>query len=176
MPEGKIGSAIYSPCNRYRYRLDRRYTESPKRILNAIMLNPSTADANSDDPTVSRCQVRARAWGFDALIVTNIFAWRATDPSELYSKTLRWRLRDDLMHFPVGSENDHHIRAAAEESDMILCAWGNHGKLDNRSSVVRGILRSVATDRLHYLKMTGENEPSHPLYLDYSLPPIPWTL
>src|SRR5579859_2539321 len=70
-----IRSATFSPCRRYRYRLERVLGPGP--VLQVIGLNPSTADEVADDPTVRRCKGFARHWGFGRLILTNLFGLRA---------------------------------------------------------------------------------------------------
>src|SRR6266851_4756596 len=113
-------SADISPCGVYRYSLTRWWGEG--LIWNFIMLNPSTADATRDDPTIRRCIFRAQAGGAGALIVTNLFALRATHPLSLRTA------RD-----PVGPVNNDHIVFEARLSDTLICAWGNQGKLYGRS-------------------------------------------
>ena len=100
----------------------------------------------------------AEAWGYGALIVTNVFGWRSTDPRALRS------VRD-----PVGSENDAAIVRAARASDLVVCAWGNHGT--ERSEQIRRLLRGIP---LHVLQLTGSGQPGHPLYLKKSLRAKPW--
>jgi hypothetical protein len=122
------------------------------------MLNPSTADEAKLDPTCARARAYAEAWGYGALIVTNVFGWRSTDP-----KALR-RARD-----PIGEGNDAAIVRAASESDLVVCAWGNHGI--DRSQHIRKLLGGI---RLHVLKVTGAGQPGHPLYLRKSLTAKLW--
>src|SRR5579862_6928056 len=110
--------ATFSPCGKYRYLLWRHFTgDAIGRMLNMVLLNPSTATAEVNDPTVSRCCERAKSWGFDSLFVTNIFAWRSTNPSVL----------TDLQD-PVGPENDDVLVSSAKSAAMVVCGWGNHGK------------------------------------------------
>jgi hypothetical protein len=150
--------AQFSRCRRWRYLLWRRWAEGP--AANFLMLNPSTADEVSLDPTCARARAYAEAWGFGALIVTNIFGWRATDPAALR------RVRD-----PVGSGNDAAIVRAASEASLVVCAWGNHGLQQSRSQEVK---RLLADRKLHVLKLNGSGEPAHPLYLRGSLRAKPW--
>lgn len=89
-------SAVISEDGLYRYRLDRRWGYGPRVAW--IMLNPSTADSEAEDATSRRVQAFSRRWGFSALTVVNLYAWRATDPTDL------WTAQD-----PVGPENDRHI-------------------------------------------------------------------
>lgn len=124
------------------------------------MLNPSTADEVANDPTVERCERRARMWGYRRLIVTNLFAFRATDPRDMKAAI-----------DPVGAENDAAILAAAEVSDLVLCAWGTHGNHLRRADRVRALLDSQRV-RLKCLRMAKGGAPCHPLYLPYELEPI----
>ena len=150
--------ALFSPCRRWRYLLWRRWARGA--AANFLMLNPSTADEVKLDPTCARARAYAEAWGFGALIVTNIFGWRATDPGALR------RVRD-----PVGSGNDAAIVRAARESALVVCAWGNHGAHQERSTAVRELLESR---ELHVLRLNGSGEPAHPLYLRGSLRARRW--
>lgn len=155
-------SARFSECRQYRYELRRIWDDGP--LVNFIMLNPSTADEVANDPTVERQCRRVRRWGkgHGGIIVTNIFAWRSTDPDALYT-----------LEDPIGPENDTHIVEAAHESQIVICAWGGtHGGLHGRGEAVRKRLSIFTT--LHYLKMCDNGHPGHPLYLPYSLKPQVW--
>lgn len=160
----KHGGAVFSPCRLYRYHLWRRW-DHDRSAVNFIMLNPSTADASNNDPTVERCERRAVQMGYGKLIVTNLFAFRSTDPAIL-----------NKLDDPVGLENDAAIIEAASEAALVICAWGNHGGILNRSAQVLAILRSrteLAT-KLRCLKIAKTGQPYHPLYLPYDLQPIPF--
>ena len=148
--------AQFSPDGVYRYWLEIRWGNG--RAINFLMLNPSTADEQRNDPTVERCERRARMWCYPAVIITNLFAVRATDP------------KDMLAHQnPRGRDNDRWIVQAYAESIMTIAAWGAHGKHLQRSRRVRqDVLGGMP---LKCLKYTG-GEPWHPLYLPYSLEPI----
>jgi hypothetical protein len=154
--------AEFSRCRRWRYLLWRRWDEA-KPAANFLMLNPSTADEVKLDPSCTRARVYAERWGFGALIVTNIFGWRATDPEEMKS------VRD-----PVGRGNDAAILRAAREAAIVVCAWGNHGLHLGRSSKVLEFLKSNAVELsfLRINKTTGQ--PAHPLYLPGTLEPVRW--
>jgi hypothetical protein len=128
-------------------------------VANFLMLNPSTADEVKLDPSCTRARLYAERWGYGALIVTNLFGWRATDPDDMKAA------RD-----PVGRGNDRAILAAAAEAAIVVCAWGNHGAHRARSARVRELLRGRA---LHMLRMNGSGEPAHPLYLPARLAPSP---
>jgi hypothetical protein len=154
--------AVFSECRRWRYLLWRRWDAS-KPAANFLMLNPSTADEHKLDPTCARARDYAERWGYGALIVTNVFALRSTDPGKL-------KTTED----PVGPGNDAAIVRAAKEAAVVVCAWGNHGLLLRRSSEVRAILRKNRIS-LHTLRLNANGEPAHPLYLPASLKPENWS-
>jgi hypothetical protein len=153
--------AVFSSCRRWRYLLWRRWDETGP-AANFLMLNPSTADELQLDPSCTRARNYAEAWGFGSLIVTNLFGWRATDPGEMKSA------RD-----PVGRGNDAAILRAAKQAAVVVCAWGNHGLHNERSSHVLQRLKKSGV-KLSYLKLNACGEPAHPLYLKGSLKPTPW--
>ncbi len=153
--------AVYSDCERYRYALTRIWDEVGSRVL-FVMLNPSTATEIRNDPTVERCERRARALGFGAFRVCNIFAWRATDPREM-------RAADD----PVGPENDAAILEGADWADRIICAWGTHGAHLDRGPAVERLLRGTGRP-LYHLGLTRAGHPKHPLYIGYATKPMAW--
>jgi hypothetical protein len=125
------------------------------------MLNPSKADAEADDPTIRRCLRFARDLGFGSIDVTNLFAWRATDPGELA------RASD-----AVGPENDRHILEAAGAAGMVVCAWGAFPAARPRAGAVVRLLRSASV-KLHVLGWTTTpGVPRHPLFLPASARPI----
>src|SRR5262245_54865930 len=126
------------------------------------MLNPSTADEVKLDPSCTRARLYAERWGFGALIVTNLFSWRATDPGDMKAA------KD-----PVGVGNDRAILHAARNSALVVCAWGNHGAHLGRSRRVLEVLRRKQVG-LHALRLNGNGEPAHPLYLPGSLEPKKW--
>lgn len=152
--------AVFSRCRRWRYLLWRCWDEA-KPAANFLMLNPSTADEVKLDPSCTRARRYAERWGYGALIVTNLFGWRATDPDDMKAA------RD-----PVGRGNDRAILAAAREAAIVVCAWGNHGAHLARSMHVRKLLEGT---RLHVLRMNDGGEPAHPLYLPGSLAPMRWS-
>ncbi len=155
--------ATYSPCGRYRYTLWRQWNDVPSpRTLVFICLNPSTATAEFNDPTVSRLEERARRLGYDRLVVLNVFAWRSTDPHVLPD-----------LHDPIGPDNDEAILRETASAAMVICAWGNHAKLGNRSAYVESLLRRAGT-QIYYLVMNGTGIPAHPLYKSYDLLPKLW--
>jgi hypothetical protein len=153
---------------RYRYRLDRWWEGGEGRVC-WIMLNPSTADATQDDPTIRRCITFSKAWGYASLVVVNLFALRATDPKAL--RLPAGAFQDEYLSI-IGPENDDTILAAEAESQRVVAAWGNHGSLHGRGADVREMLR---TQPLH-LGLTKTGEPRHPLYAraDTQLARLAW--
>jgi len=153
--------ATFSPCRRWRYLLWRRWDEA-KPVANFLMLNPSTADEHKLDPTCARARDYAERWGYGALIVTNIFAFRNTNPRHMKAA------KD-----PVGPGNDAAIVKAAKASALVVCAWGNHGVYEDRSKKILKIL-SKNKIALHALRINANGEPAHPLYLPGRLEAISW--
>ena len=151
-------TAIFSPCRKWRYTLERRWGGGTTAAF--ILLNPSTADETQDDPTIRRCIGYAKAWGHGSLIVGNIFALRSTDPKALYSA-------DD----PVGPDNDGYLNGIADMASVVVCGWGTHGGFRGRGSEV---LRMLEAFRPTYLKLTKGGLPCHPLYLKSDLAPQEW--
>jgi len=154
-------TAIYSDCERYRYSLTRVWDPAGQRVM-FVMLNPSTATEVQNDPTVERCERRARALGYGSFQVTNIFAWRDTDPKKM-------RAASD----PVGPENDAAILKGAGWADDIVAAWGTHGAHLDRGTAVEALLRG-ADQPLYHLGLSQAGHPKHPLYISYAQRPIPW--
>lgn len=147
-------SALLSPCGTYRYWLSRVWDESLPACA-FIMLNPSTADAEKDDPTIRRCIGFAESWGYGALNVYNLFALRSTKPQVLYAHS-----------DPVGPDNDAHL-SQIPESACVVAAWGNHGDFRSRSFSVRRMFKG----RLKNLGLSLQGQPLHPLYLPAYLKP-----
>ncbi|MEL7088194.1 MAG: DUF1643 domain-containing protein [Planctomycetota bacterium] len=156
--DGRLSTAFYSECLNYRYALTRAWGAGPK--LTYIMLNPSKASEVENDPTVHRCERRARALGYSAFRVCNLFAWCETDPAKLKKATA-----------PIGPENDVALLAAAKWSDAILCGWGNHGAHMARGTAVLDLLKG---QRLQHLGLTKLGHPRHPLYVAYAQQPESW--
>lgn len=163
-------TAVFSPCRRYRYRLERNGIGVPLfdkgRTVTFVMLNPSTADETQNDPTVRRCIGFAQREGASRLIVVNLFALRSTDPSALLA---------DMMADPVGCDNDDAILQAMNDADLVVAAWGAHG-------AVRAFQRDVAAEtlslicgrKLQCLGTTKAGAPRHPLYVAADTPLAPW--
>jgi hypothetical protein len=154
-------SARLSADGVYRYEL-RRIWEPSWQTVGWIMLNPSTADASIDDPTIRRCVGFARAWGYGGIVVRNLFALRATDPRSL-------RHHAD----PIGPENDHCLRDGVEHDGITICAWGAHGVLRDRGERIREAFTESGAV-LYHLGLTKAGAPRHPLYLPRTATPIEW--
>lgn len=148
--------AVFSDCERYRYVLRIKWDRGP--VVNFVMLNPSTADEVKSDPTIDKCQKRALALGYGGLVVTNLFALRATDPKVMLA---------DVE--PVGPENDQHILREAMDALGIVCAWGQDGNHQGRADFVYRCLAKMGEHKLSALRVSAE--PWHPLYLPMSLKP-----
>ncbi|MBY5933209.1 DUF1643 domain-containing protein [Tateyamaria omphalii] len=154
-------TAIYSDCERYRYSLTRVWDDSGRRV-NFVMLNPSTATEIQNDPTVERCERRARTLGYGSFAVTNIFAWRDTDPRAM-------RAAQD----PIGPDNDAAIHERAQWANDVIAAWGTHGEHMERGPAVATLLQGVERPLFH-LGLSKAGHPKHPLYLPYAQQPEPW--
>jgi hypothetical protein len=156
-----IGTAQFSRCGRYRYTLERSWTLSQAGYVLFVGLNPSTADAQTDDPTVRRMGQFARDWGFGRMTVCNLFAFRATDPRVLK------RARD-----PVGPANIRVLRAQARRAALIVACWGNHGQWQKQAALALPLFIEGRQPLLCF-GVTRLGEPKHPLYLRRSLAPVP---
>lgn len=176
-------SAHLSACGKYRYQLDREWRGvapnenwrwfgakdggghelgEPKACL-FVMLNPSTADANVDDPTIRRCVGFAKRFKFDLLQVVNLFAYRATDPQEVLKMTGDGD--------PIGPENQDFIEDCAGRAGLIICAWGAHGGHIDQDETALGWLG----DRPKFaLGLSKDGHPRHPLYLKSDAALIPF--
>ena len=144
--------AVISPCGMYRYRLSRTWGEAKAAAF--IMLNPSTADASEDDPTIRRCIGFAKSWGGGGLVVVNLFAFRATSPKDLIKAA-----------DPIGPGNHDYIFEAVYSQDIAVCAWGTKGDFMNQNNEVVRYIRSGSDVPLACLGVTKDGHPRHPLYL-----------
>lgn len=146
---------VFSPCRTYRYTLWREWIGGSGYAM-FVGLNPSTADETMDDPTIRRCIAFAKAWGYAGICMTNLFAFRATDPRIMKSAV-----------DPVGPENNRYLIELSERAGVVVAAWGAHGVHLSRDLAVKAMLPS-----LHYLRLTKGGHPGHPLYLPGTLEPI----
>lgn len=159
-----MGTAEFSPCGLYRYRLTRdlpmMLAERDRCTALFVMLNPSTADATTDDRTVGRCTSFARRIGCTRLVVCNLYAYRATRPADM-------RLAEQIGGVDiVGPENDEWIRREAFKAAVVVAAWGANAE-PGRATDVLGLLRRHGQfpRKVHALGVTADGQPCHPLYL-----------
>lgn len=150
-------SAVISDCGTYRYFLLR----GEQNQLPFIMLNPSTADDKLDDPTIRRCISFAKSFGYDGIVVLNLYALRATNPKELWT-------HDD----PVGPDNDLWLTGNSFHHREVVCAWGANAKPD-RVKQVADMLTGLGV-KLKCLGTTKAGAPRHPLYVKGDTPLIDW--
>lgn len=149
--------AVFSADRKYRYLLRRRWGAGP--AVGFILLNPSTADETQDDPTIRRCIGFAKNWGYGGLTLGNLFAYRATKPEDMKAQA-----------DPVGPQNDHYLETFYNEARGVVCGWGAHGSHMARGEAVRLLMRNRVT--LMALRLNGDGQPAHPLYLPATLKPF----
>lgn len=159
-------TAEISKCGRYRYHLA-RWWEYNKPSVTFIMLNPSTADANVDDPTIKRCIKFAQRWGCGGIQVVNLFALRTPSPDVMKASAA-----------PEGIFNPQSILNAAQTSAWVICAWGNHGAHRGQAERVMKILQGHGV-KTYCLGTTDSGQPKHPLsrgkgFIPYDFKPIPY--
>ncbi|MCJ8299621.1 MAG: DUF1643 domain-containing protein [Pseudomonadales bacterium] len=148
-------AAEFSACRKYRYVLWRTWDETLPLVM-IIGLNPSTADAVNNDPTITRCINFAKTWGYGGLCMTNLFAYRATDPQVMKAQTE-----------PIGVDNDFWLKKLAKDADKVIAAWGNNGSYLNRSASVSNMFSN-----LYCIGVNKSGEPEHPLYIKADRRPI----
>ncbi len=156
-----MNDAYISECQKYRYSLTRIWDDSKDSIM-FVMLNPSIADSEVNDRTITKCINFAKSWGYGGMYVCNLFSYRSTDPYELLN-----------VSNPVGDENGRVIQEMAEKVNLIICGWGKDkiiNKLFKDSSPYKELL--FAKSKLHYLRINKPGNPSHLLYLPNNLTPI----
>lgn len=169
-------SAEVSVCGRFRWWLRRSWTfHSPmfghqrgRGVCCFVMLNPSTADASEDDPTIRRCIDFAMGWGFDSLSVRNLFPFRATDPQQLR--------RESRLTICGGSRGRTELLTALT-ADLVVMAWGVNGSLHDRDREFRDLVQeSFSLVPIWCLGTTKSGHPRHPLYVSASqrLEPYRW--
>ena len=157
----------------HRYVL-RRAWMGDSGVVNFIMLNPSTADDVFDDATIRRCVGFAKRWGFSGLVVTNLFAYRATQPRDLNALMTT----SDGITLAIGVENNTHLEREASSAKMIVCAWGdNCDVLPHRDLDVIGSLRNPTATRgeslaLYCIRRTKKGNPAHPVREPYTDAPV----
>jgi hypothetical protein len=158
---------ILSDCGSYRYRLWREWDRS-RPTLAFLMLNPSTADHLTDDPTITRCMSRAMTDNFGRIEVANLFPLRATDPAELLSHP-----------DPLGTMRtaDDAVLDAIDRATIVICAWGSHPAAAERAVEVLHLLRMCGMrNKFFHLGLNKDGSPKHPLYIAASTRPKPFAL
>lgn len=154
-------NAVISPCGKYRYMLSRRWGTRSGLVV-WIMLNPSTADANVDDPTIRRCMKFTERFEYEAMMVVNLYAFRSPDPRQL-------RQQSD----PVGPNNYYWVRDVCEDGALLVAAWGSLKKLPAYMGTILEMLDGRG-QTLNCLGITKNGSPRHPLYLKSDARLIPW--
>lgn len=150
-----VYGAELSACRRYRFKLWRHFGLAAPDLLTFCMLNPSTADASEDDPTVRRCMGFAKDFGFGGIMIVNLYAIRSKSPKAIKAAS-----------DPIGIENDGWIFEVAHEAKQVVCAWG--GDADPvRAAHVTNIIRRAGADT-SCLGVNNDGSPKHPLYLKRS--------
>ena len=150
-------TATFSKCKKYRYELWRIWGK-PQPFVLFVCLNPSIADHNQDSPTSKRCINFAQDWGYNALCMVNLFAFKSQDPKNLLN-----------VSDPVGPDNDTWILNLSSKADLVVIAWGNKGKLNKRDEQIISLLSEP-----HYLDLNKNGCPRHPLYIPKDVMPKKW--
>lgn len=153
--------AIFDMAHQYRYLLWRRWSDTAP-MLGFCMLNPSKADAGSEDATSTRCNNRAISLGFGGVLICNLFAYRATDPVDM-------KTRAD----PVGRHNDAALEMAFASTRTMIAAWGTHGEHRGRFHDVLARAQELGRS-FHHLGLTKDGHPRHPLYVAADMHPVRW--
>lgn len=159
--------AVFSACGRYRYVLWRHWGGAPLSVA-FLLLNPSTADAEKDDPTIRRCIRFAKRWGYGGLRIVNLFAWRSTDPRVLPG------LKHPHSEPGAPQRNDEAIFKALAETSFTVCAWGVWGSEHGADVRMLALLRETWKPKLRCLGKNSDGSPKHPLYLPLATVPIPF--
>ena len=150
-------AALLSADGKYRYTLDRVWGAGKPVVF--VGLNPSTADAQVDDPTIRRMIGFAKRWGFPGVTVVNLFAVRLTYPAGLLN-----------VKEPVGPDNDEVLADVAGKAALVVVCWGNHGAFENRCGEVARILPPAKC-----FGLTLRRQPAHPLYLPHTAELEDWS-
>lgn len=167
-PDGIARSAVISNGGKYRYTLARWWhmpSFSAGMVL-WVMLNPSTADGSVDDNTIRRCINFSRDWGYEAMTVVNLYAYRATKPLDLWQRAQQGK---DI----IGPKNDKWIRREAYHAQRIILAWGGNSDFARPRTVTEELLEPYGR-RLYCLGYTTAGHPVHPLRLARATKPERW--
>lgn len=149
--------AVISEDGRYRYLLRRTWDHNKPRVL-YVMLNPSTADARLDDPTIRSCVRLAAGHGYGSMEVVNVFAYRATEPTELLKQA-----------DPIGPRNEDAVASAVGRCDVVICAWGAFPPAREKATPVLNAIRAHRPAAYCFGK-TKAGAPKHPLYIKSGTP------
>ena len=157
------GDATFSEDNLYRYTLTRKWNAGDKTLV-ITMMNPSIASETILDPTIRKILQWSILWGYDQLIVLNLFAYRSTEMKQIFK-----------VSNPIGPANDYHIIETLEnnKSAIFIAAWGKKGNFLERDHQIRNIYTNLGIP-LHYLVLNSDGTPAHPLYLPKTTIPILW--
>jgi hypothetical protein len=156
-------TAVISACGNFRYLLTRQ-SGTGADVATFVMLNPSTADAELDDPTIRRCVAFSRLWGCGKLQVVNLFAFRATNPRDMMN-----------AEDPIGPENAAYVKQAVEGvGGPVVCAWGVHGGHPGQDLAMLRWLREAGVMPMA-LAVTKDGHPRHPLYVPQDTPLMPFS-
>jgi hypothetical protein len=155
------GTAAFSADQKYRYLLTRSWG-SNDRAINFLMCNPSVADAKILDRTVAKCLYWAILWGYDTLLITNVFAYRSTNPRNLA-----------LVEDPIGIPTNHTYISEAMEwatnsGGLVVCGWGNHGA--SQDLTMRSLAAKLSIN-LWCMALNHNQVPKHPLYISKAATP-----
>jgi hypothetical protein len=154
--------AIFSSCKKHRLQLWREWDSNLPKVL-FIMLNPSTADDQQDDPTLRRCIDFAKQWGYGGLYVGNLYSLRAVDPKTLL-KVSKFSHRD----------NYKHLVNMVQQCQLVVYAWGNY-PIIKKLGIPLNVFNHLE-QKLYCIALSKTGTPKHPLYLKNSLTPIPFEL
>ncbi len=135
-------------------------------VVNFIMLNPSTADDTFNDATIRRCIGFAKRWGFCGLVVTNLFAYRATQPRDLRSLLNR----EGGFRLAMGEDNMAHLDREARDAHKVVCAWGDN--CDMLPQQAQDVIRMLSYRDLYCIRKTKGGNPAHPVREPYTAVPL----
>lgn len=157
-------SAHLSRCGTYRYELGRSWAPERGRVC-WIMLNPSTADANQDDPTLRRCIHFTQSWGFGELVVVNLYPFRSPHPAALWQWEAGAKDHDVAARDAIRFVNVPIVVAAAKNARLVVCAWGNGARDPLHIGHIRGQIHAgfAPYPDLYCLGMTKDGAPKHPM-------------
>lgn len=173
-----VRRTVLSACRKYRYTLWREW-KTQADLLNPptsrsgrwpdhsyamfIGLNPNTADETQDDPTIRKCIGFAKLWGFAGLLMTNLFAFRATQPKDMMAQERA-----------VGEENLAWLHRGAKDAGIVIAAWGTNGSFRHQDRVVESHIKHLAGKQIMCLRTTKDGYPEHPIYVPYETTPKPY--